>query len=128
MTGSKSKTTQQQNWLTTAINPKNHLHTDCETKALHVYKVQDCFWFHIHQLVYISDAKQNKKKKRVQNICFNQYSTERFDSEVSLRKKKRRKKYDRESVNWHNKRLIKAPWLAVHNKAKYKSFFFLYKL
>lgn len=32
-------------------------HTDCETKALHVYKVLDCFWFDINQLVYISDAK-----------------------------------------------------------------------
>lgn len=31
--------------------------TDCETKALHVYKVQDCFWFDINQLVYIGDAK-----------------------------------------------------------------------
>ena len=30
--------------------------------------------------------------------------------------------------NWHNKRLIKALWLAVHNKAKYKSSLFLYKI
>lgn len=43
--------------LTTAITPKAPAHTDCETKALHVYKVLDCFWFDINQLVYISDAK-----------------------------------------------------------------------
>lgn len=63
-------------------------------------------------------------KKHVLIICFNQYLTEKFDSEVvsPLGKKS---KYDIKSVNWHNKRLIKAPWLAVHDKAKYKSFFFL---
>lgn len=63
-------------------------------------------------------------QKRVLNICFNQYLKEKFDSEVvfTLGKKS---KYDRKSVNWHNKRLIKALWLAVHNKAKYKSFFLI---
>lgn len=72
-------------------------------------------------------------QKHVLNTCFNQYLTEMFDSECVFppgkKKKKRRNKnkskYDRESINWHNERLIKAPWLAVHNKAKYKSFFFL---
>lgn len=41
----KIKTTQQQNCFTTTVNPKAPAHTDCETKALHVYKVRDCFWF-----------------------------------------------------------------------------------
>lgn len=53
----KNKNNPTTKLLTTTINPKAPAHTDCETKALHVYKVLDCFWFDINQLVYISDAK-----------------------------------------------------------------------
>lgn len=43
--------------LTTRIKiQKAPAHTQTETKALHVYKVLDWFWFNINQLVYISDA------------------------------------------------------------------------
>lgn len=54
---SKNKNNPTTKLLTTTINPKAPAHKDCETKALHVYKVLDWFWFNINQLVYISDAK-----------------------------------------------------------------------
>lgn len=58
MTGSKNKNNPTTKLLTTTIKSKKApAHTDCKTKALHVYKVIDCFWFDIYQLVYISDAK-----------------------------------------------------------------------
>lgn len=53
----KNKNNPTTKLLTTTINPKAPAHTDCGTKALHVYKVLDCFWFDINQLVSISDAK-----------------------------------------------------------------------
>lgn len=55
---------------------------------------------------------------------FNQY----LKLTVTLFPPRKKSKYDIKSVNWHKERLIKAPWLAVHNKAKYKSFFLLYKI
>ena len=54
--------------LTTTINQKAPAHTDCETKALHVYKVLDWFWFDINQLVYISDAKKACAEYMFQSI------------------------------------------------------------
>lgn len=64
-------------------------------------------------------------QKRVLNICFNQISNREVLTVNVFFPLGKKSKYDRKSVNWHNKSLIKAPWLAVHNKAKYKSFFFL---
>lgn len=53
----KNKNNPTTKLFTTTINPEAPAHTDRETKALYVYKLLDCFWFDINQLVYISDAK-----------------------------------------------------------------------